>query len=215
MTIDPGLVAERVVALRRTIDARSTRPVRLVAVTKRFGADAVEAALAAGVDDIGESYAQELQHKAPTVTGTPRWHFIGHVQTNKVRLVSDLVSLWQSVDSLKLGREIAKRAPRAAVLVQVNASGAAGQSGIEPNAVGPVVEALRNLDLEVRGLMTIGSLHDPDRNPGLFAAVRALADDLELVECSMGMSGDVPEALDAGSTIVRVGTGLFGPRPGA
>ncbi len=213
MTIDPDLVAERVDALRETIDRHAVGPVRIIAVTKRFGPEAVEAALAAGVDDIGESYAQELEGKAPLVQGSPRWHFVGHVQRNKVRLVADVVSVWQSVDSVKLGREIAKRSAGAAVLVQVNASGAPSQSGVEPGAVGVLVEELRTLDLDVQGLMTIGAMGDADRSAEVFSLVRRLADEHELPECSMGMSGDVVDALEAGSTMVRVGTGLFGPRP--
>lgn len=216
MSIDPTLVAENVAALRELIDRHASRPVRIVAVTKRFGIDAIRAALATGVVDIGESYAQELATKAPELAGAdpaPRWHFIGHVQRNKVKLVADVVHLWHAVDSTRLGREIAKRAPRAPVMVQVNSTGAATQSGVDAAGVGPLVDELRTLDLDVRGLMTIGALGDPAESGRLFTELRAAADALELPDCSMGMSGDLVEALEAGSTMVRVGTGLFGPRP--
>lgn len=217
MSIDADLVEERVAALRDLIDRRATRPVRIVAVTKRFGPEAVAAAAAAGVHDIGENYAQELLEKAAEVEALDlppvRWHFIGHVQRNKVRGLAPVVAVWQTVDSVRLGTEIAKRAPGASVLVQVNMSGAETQSGVARDAVAPLVEQLRRLDLGVEGLMQIGALGDPDRTQAMFHDLRALADGLELVECSMGMSADLEAALTAGSTMVRVGTGLFGPRP--
>lgn len=214
--IDRDLVAENVAGLRALIARHASRDVRLVAVTKRFGADAVQAALAGGVTDIGENYAQELAAKAEEVGqagGAPSWHFIGHVQRNKVKLVAPWVSLWHTVDSLRLGAEIAKRAPGAAVLVQVNATGADTQSGVEIGAVPALVDELRGLDLEVRGLMTIGALGDLERSRAEFRAIRSLADRLDLPDCSMGMSGDLEAALQEGATMIRVGTGIFGPRP--
>lgn len=219
---DPAVVQERAHELRALIDHHATRPVRIVAVTKRFGPDAVAAALGAGISDIGENYAQELAVKAAAMAAStdradehsaPTWHFIGHVQRNKVRLVADVVHLWHTVDSIRLGREIGKRAPGARVLVQVNASGADNQSGAAPADVSTIVDGLRALELDVAGLMTIGALGDPERTRNAFRAVRRMADDLELPECSMGMSGDLEAALEAGSTLVRVGTALFGPRP--
>lgn len=217
MSVNAELVAERVAGLRSQIERFSVRPVRIVAVTKRFGPEAVEAALAAGVDDIGESYAQELVEKAAglqTLGGSrPSWHFVGHVQRNKVRTVAKIVDLWHSVDSLKLGREIATRAPGAAVLVQVNLSRVSSQSGIAATDVHSLVGDLRELAVDVRGLMTIGAADDLVATAAVFGRLRSLADDLELPECSMGMSADVKEALLAGSTLVRVGTGLFGARP--
>ena len=100
------------------------------------------------------------------------------------------------------------------MLVQVNSSGAASQSGCSPTDVPGVVESLRELELDVQGLMTIGAIGDTELSAMLFGQTRQLADDLELEHCSMGMSADLTEALQAGSTIVRVGTALFGPRPG-
>lgn len=217
MTVNVESVAERVAGLRSQIEQFATRSVRIVAVTKRFGPAAVEAALAAGVDDIGESYAQELVEKATalqTVGGRqPRWHFVGHVQRNKVRTVANMVDLWHSVDSLRLGREIATRAPDAAVLVQVNLSRVSSQSGVAAADVHSLVDDLRELAVNVRGLMAIGAADDLAATATMFGRLRSLADDLELPECSMGMSADVKEALLAGSTLLRVGTGLFGARP--
>jgi pyridoxal phosphate enzyme (YggS family) len=216
-SVDADLVAERAEALRTLVDRHRTRPVTIVAVTKRFGADAVAAALRAGLVDIGENYAQELAAKAEHVTAfgpaSPRWHFIGHVQRNKVRLVADVVDLWHTVDSPSLGREIAKRSPGAAVLVQVNLADSTGQSGVGTADVAPLVDTLRDLGLDVGGLMMIGAAGDAAATRDVFALLRRTADDLELVECSMGMSGDLESALESGSTMLRVGTGLFGPRP--
>lgn len=216
-SVDADLVAERAEALRTLVDRHRIRPVTIIAVTKRFGVDAVAAALAAGLVDIGENYAQELASKAEHVaalgSGSPRWHFIGHVQRNKVRLVADVVDLWHTTDSSSLGREIAKRSPGAAVLVQVNLAESAGQSGVGTADVAPLVDTLRELGLDVRGLMMIGAAGDPAATRDVFGLLRRTADDLELAECSMGMSGDLVSALESGSTMVRVGTGLFGPRP--
>ena len=190
--------------------------VRLVAVTKGQPAAAVRAALAAGVADVGESYAQELVAKAAEVEvdEAPRWHWIGRLQRNKVRLVAPLVHLWQSVDRLSLAGEVARHAPGAAVLVQVNVSGAEQQGGCTPAMVPAVVDGCRDLGLDVRGLMAIGPQGAPEVVRAAFRAVRDLADGLALDERSMGMSGDLEAAVAEGSTMVRVGTSLFGPRGG-
>lgn len=191
-------------ALRRRIGD----DVRVVAVTKGFGAEAVRAALAAGLPDVGESYAQELRAKSP-VAGV-RWHFVGRLQTNKVRQLAGLVDLWQSVDRLELGEEIARRAPGGRILVQVNVSGEAQKGGCAPADAPGLVARLRAAGLDVRGLMAVG--HPADPRPG-FRRLRELADDLGLVERSMGMSGDLEIAVEEGSTMVRVGRALFGERP--
>lgn len=190
--------------------------IRLVAVTKGFGADVVTTALAAGLVDLGENYAQELTAKADAVAGAdpaPAWHFIGRLQRNKVRDLAPLVALWQSVDRPELGREIARRAPGAAVLVQVNATGEPDKGGTDPDAVAPLVDELVGFGLDVRGLMAVGPT-DPSTDPEpAFARVASLADRLGLPERSFGMSGDLEAAVRAGTTMVRVGTALFGPRP--
>lgn len=190
--------------------------VRLVAVTKGQPVDALEAVLAAGVADLGESYPQELAAKADELEerGTavePRWHCIGRVQTNKVKQIAPVVDLWHSVDRLTLAGEIARRSPGAEVLVQVNVSGAEQQGGVPPARVAAVVEGCTDLGLTVRGLMAIGA-HGPaeDARPG-FRTVRELADRLDLPERSMGMSGDLEVAVEEGATIVRVGSDLFRP----
>ena len=192
--------------------------VRLVAVTKGQPVEAVEAALAAGIADLGESRPQELAAKDDELVdrGDPevRWHCIGRLQRNKVRSIAPLVHLWQSVDRLSLAGEIARHAPGASVLVQVNVSGADQQGGCAPERVASMVEGCTDLGLEVRGLMAIGA-HGPAEaaRPG-FRALRELADRLELPERSMGMSGDLEVAVAEGATIVRVGGALFETRGG-
>jgi PLP dependent protein len=195
--------------------------VRLVAVTKGQPSQAVRDAVAAGLGDLGESYPQELAAKAAEVEdlldqGAPlRWHCIGRLQRNKVKAVAPLVHLWQSVDRLSLAAEVARRAPGAAVLVQVNVSGAEQQGGCAPAMAPSLVEGCSDLGLDVRGLMAIGAQGEPAAVQAGFRALRALADRLELVERSMGMSGDLELAVAEGSTMVRVGSSLFGPRGGS
>ena len=207
-------VAEAVERVRNRIAEAGADPaaVRLVAVTKGFGTDAVAAAVAAGVADVGESYADELAAKASASGPEPRWHFLGRLQSNKVRKVAAVVELWQSVDRPILVRRIGERAPGAQVLVQVNASGEAAKGGCRPDEAAALVAAADEAGLRVRGLMAIGPAgHPEEARPG-FRLVRELADRLGLPERSMGMSGDLEVAVQEGSTMVRVGRALFGPR---
>ncbi|HEX6417510.1 MAG TPA: YggS family pyridoxal phosphate-dependent enzyme [Acidimicrobiales bacterium] len=218
-------LAARLAALRERIARAAPDPgaVRLVAVTKGFGVEVVRAALDEGLVDIGESYVQELVAKATAIEAdlaagvrtrpAPRWHAIGRLQRNKVRKAAPFVSLWHSVDRLSLGAEIARWAPGAPVLVQVNTSGEASKAGCTPAMAPALVEGLDDLGLEVRGLMTIAPAGPPEVARPAFRAARELRDRLGLSELSMGMSGDLEVALAEGATIVRVGTGLFGPRP--
>jgi pyridoxal phosphate enzyme (YggS family) len=199
---------------RRVASAGDASRVRIVAVTKGFGADAVDAALRAGITDIGESYAQELLAKAPAVAREgARWHFIGRLQTNKVRAIGELVDLWQSIDRATLGDEVAKRVPGAKVLLQVNVTNETQKGGCGPAEVPQLVRRLQQSGLDVQGLMTVGRAGTAaEVRPG-FQLLRRLADDLGLPECSMGMSDDLEVAVEEGSTIVRVGRALFGERP--
>jgi len=187
----------------------------LVAVTKGHGPEAVTAALDAGVADIGENYAQELVAKAEAVDSTsnrPRWHFIGQLQRNKVRQVAHVVHLWQSVDRLRVGEEIAKRAPGASVLVEVNLTDDPDRGGTRPGLVPGIVEGLRDLGLDVRGLMAVGRTGSDDDIREGFHTVSELADSLHLAERSMGMTGDLELAVREGATMIRIGSALFGPR---
>ena len=185
--------------------------VKVLAVTKGFGPEAVVAARAAGLADIGENYAAELQAKAPGPPGT-HWHFLGAVQRNKVAALAPLVAVWQGVARLVEGERIARFAPGARVLVQIDYTGLPGRNGCAPEDVAVLVEALRRLDLDVLGLMTVAP-PDPSGAAAAFGSLGRLADTLDLPERSMGMSEDLEAAVAAGSTMVRVGRALFGERP--
>ncbi len=192
----------------------------VVAVTKGFGPEAPVAALGAGLLDLGENYAQELQDKADAVEAVeglaePRWHFIGRLQSNKVRLVADRVACWQSLDRASVVDEVARRAPGARVLVQVNAAGEDGKGGASLDDAPELVTRARGSGLDVVGLMAVGVAGDETATEAAFAATASLADRLDLPERSLGMSGDLAAAVRAGTTMIRVGTALFGPRPGA
>ncbi|MEO6121811.1 MAG: alanine racemase, partial [Acidimicrobiales bacterium] len=214
-----GTVAGRLAEVRRRIEvAGGGRAVRVVAVTKGVAADLVAAALHAGVSDFGENYAEELLAKAAVVVpvvapveSSCRWHFLGAVQRRKVRDLAPTVACWQSVDRLSAGQEIARRAPGATVLVQVEITGRPGRNGCAPDQAATLVERLRETGLNVAGLMAVGDRSDP--RPG-FRRLADLGRRLELAELSMGMSDDLEVAVNEGSTIVRVGRALFGPRPG-
>jgi pyridoxal phosphate enzyme (YggS family) len=204
----------RVEGLRRRIEAAGGDPerVRVVGVTKGFDASAVQAAVAAGLLDLGESYAQEMVVKADDpAAASVRWHWVGRLQRNKVRQVADRVDLWHSVDRAELGAEIARRAPGARVLAQVNTSDEATKGGCRPSDLPALVADLRAEGLDVRGLMTVAAV-GPAAATASFRLLRTLADDLGLPERSMGMSDDLEEAVAEGATLVRVGTALFGPR---
>jgi PLP dependent protein len=206
-------VAERVAAVRERIaDAGGADRVRLVAVTKGFGPEVVAAAVGAGVDDVAESYAQELVAKATSVD-VPRWHFVGRLQVNKVRAMAGTVALWQSVDRPRLVDELARRVPGARVLVQVDLTGEQSKGGCPPAEVPALVERAAAAGLEPAGLMAVGPLGPPEAARPGFRVLTAMADRLGLAERSMGMSADLEVAVQEGATMVRVGTALFGPRP--
>jgi len=217
----PELIAERARTVVDRIGAmgRPEGSVTVVAVTKAFPFAVVERALQAGLADLGENYAQELHDKDgqlshyPNLAVQARWHFIGGLQRNKVKLLAGRVHLWHSVDRESLVDEIAKRAPGDQILIQVNTTGEASKSGCGPEQAGPLVDRARQRGLVVRGLMTVGPTSagvDPRTS---FSRLRHLAEGCEVEELSMGMSGDFELAIDEGSTMIRVGSALFGPRP--
>lgn len=223
--VDPAAVATAVDAITAHIaELAGGRHVELIAVTKGFGADAIRAAADAGCTAIGENYAQELQRKiasldAGAAQANSNWrrpdiHFIGQLQTNKVRLVADLVDVWQTVDRPALVAEIARRAAGATVFVQVDLTDEPGKGGCRPDETAGLVDACRELGLVVEGLMTVGPTSaDALGTARAFAQLRTLADRLGLPGCSMGMSGDYEIAIANGATHVRIGSALFGARP--
>lgn len=216
-------VESRLAELRQQLTLLRGAPgddaVTIVAVTKGFGPWAIEAARRATLTDVGESYAQELVRKANSLGSdalrSVRVHFIGRLQTNKVRALAPLVHTYQSVDRPSLLAEIAKRAPSANVMIQLNLTGAATQGGCDPTTGAELVAAARRAHLSVTGAMTIGDLDSSDATTKAFRDLVEFADAHDLEHRSMGMSGDLTQALLAGSTMVRVGTSLFGERPSA
>jgi pyridoxal phosphate enzyme (YggS family) len=219
-------IAERLTEVRERIATaarsagRDPETVTLVVVTKEVALERVRAAIAVGAVDLGENRAADLAAKATTISGTDagttaavRWHFIGRLQRNKVRVAAPHVALWQSIDREDLAAEVARRAPGAAVLVQVNMTGEPQKGGCPPAQAASLVDACRAQALRVDGLMTVPALAGDPRP--VFAGVRKMTDDLGLRVCSMGMSGDYEVAVAEGATMVRVGSAIFGPRPGA
>lgn len=212
-------IARRWRDARRRLDDVSPAIV-LVAVTKTFPSDSWAAVLRAGGLDVGENYAQELVAKADDFAKRfadlprPRVHFIGRLQSNKVRSVAGIVHLWQTVDRRSVITEIARWAPGAEILVQVNATEEVDKGGCAPSEVPELVAEARRQGLVVRGLMVVGPTDgDPDRTRDAFALVARLADAESLPVRSMGMSADLETALAAGTTMVRLGSALFGDRP--
>ncbi len=224
MTPEPFELPARAEVQRRIAElrARIGPAVRLVAVTKGFPVDAVRLALESGNVDVGENYAQELVAKAADLgagatvsgpgSGGPRWHMIGQLQRNKVRRLAPLVTMWHTVDRVEIIDEIARHAPGATVLIQVDLTGEVGKGGCPPGATEGLVAHARLAGLAPVGLMTVG----PTNRTGsraVFAELRRMAPELGVTELSMGMSDDLDDAVAEGSTIVRVGSAIFGPRP--
>ena len=220
LTAPSGLVEQvaiRLAGLRRVIEASGRDPatVQIVAVTKGHGPELCRAAVENGLVDLGESYAQELAEKAGAdgLEGV-RWHFVGGLQTRRIRSIARTVHLWQSVDRPKLVTEVARWAPGSGILVQVSLSDEPGKAGCPPADVPALVTEARAAGLAVEGLMGVGpTTGGPEAAVPGFRRLRRMADELGLGTVSMGMSGDVPVALAEGATMLRVGTALFGPRP--
>jgi PLP dependent protein len=200
-----------------------THPVRIVAVTKTHGPEAVRAAVAAGLTDIGENRVQEALEKQDALAGVRiDWHLIGTLQRNKARHAVGRFALIHSVDRLELAAELDRRAAegsRQAVLVQVNCSDEPQKGGVEPGGMPALLDALGGFTrLEVRGLMTMSALTDDvGEQRRAFRRLRELRDAGErsghrLPELSMGMSGDFAVAVEEGATMIRIGTLLFGER---
>jgi len=216
---------ERLAQVRAVLAQRAAQPVTIVAVTKGFGTDAVRAALAAGIADIGENRVQEAVQKQDELGAGGkgsgiRWHLIGHLQRNKARVVVGRFDIVHSLDSLELATELNRRlqAPMR-VLLQVNVAGESQKSGCTPDetpALARQVAALEHLRLE--GLMTMAPLtDDEDAQRRTFRGLRVLRDRIKeeglwLPTLSMGMSGDYASAAQEGATVIRLGTVLFGPR---
>ena len=214
--IDPAEVAANVADVRRRIHAAGGGDeVRILAVTKTFPLDAARGALAAGCTAVGENYAQETVAKWAEWQpdeARPSLHFIGHVQTNKVRMLAPIVEVWQTLDRPSVIDEVARRAPGARAYLQVNVTGEPSKSGCEPSDASALLGQARSAGLRIEGLMTLGAAGDEAVTLAGFRLLSSIADELGLAERSMGMSGDLELAVQAGATMVRIGSALFGPR---
>ena len=206
---------------------RDPSDVTLLAVSKTFSANKITEAIRAGVSNIGENYVQELLGKKESVgNGNIRWHFIGHLQTNKVKHIAAWIHLIHAVDSISLARELDKWGVKLDrvmdALIEVNTTGEVTKYGIRPAETGEFVESLKELrHIRLRGLMTIGPfLPDPESSRPMFRQLRLLKEGLaqlgqenvEMNHLSMGMTGDYEVAIEEGATIIRLGTAIFGPR---
>jgi pyridoxal phosphate enzyme (YggS family) len=207
-------VGARLADVRRRVAGAGGDPgsIRIVAVTKGFGADTVDAAFAAGLPDVGENYAQELVAKAVRTSAPVRWHFLGPVQRNKVKRLAPLVSAWHGIDRAVSADAVAAASPGVEVLVQVNLTGDAGRPGCRPEDVDDLVAHCRQRPVSLTGLMAVGPEGDLDRTRTCFAWLARCARQLGLRELSMGMSDDFEVAVQEGATTLRLGRVLFGPR---
>jgi pyridoxal phosphate enzyme (YggS family) len=224
--VNVNMVRERIARCCERI-GRDPATVTLVAVAKTFPAEMVRDVVRAGIVDIGENYVQELlQKRAALGDEEIRWHFIGHLQGNKARMVAPFAHLIHAVDSAGLARELDRRARDAGrvldVLIEVNTTGEGSKFGVRPDNAEAMVRSLEPFtNLRIAGLMTIGPfLPDPEESRPMFRSLRALRDtiaaapqaNVAMRHLSMGMTGDFEVALEEGATILRIGTAIFGLR---
>jgi len=207
------------------------KEVKLVAVSKTFPVEKISEALNAGLFMFGENRVHELVSKFEQLRNKKiEWHFIGHLQTNKVKKLLEVPTKYiHSLDRLELGieldRQLQKRGESREVLVEVNTSGEASKGGVQPESAAELVRAIARFEsLKIKGLMTIGALTDESelvrgcfkKLRELFRRIRAEGiDKVEMVELSMGMSGDFEIAVEEGATVIRIGSAIFGDRPKA
>ncbi len=227
------MIAENLQNIRSRIDSvchrvgRNPEDVGLVAVSKSVDAVRINDAYAAGQRDFGENYVQEFRKKQEIITASDlHWHFIGHLQSNKVKMLVGSVALIHSVDSLHLAGEIERQAAKAErqveVLIEVLTTDESTKTGVSPDAVAGLVESMSPLaHVRVAGLMTVGPfLPDPETARPCFRKLRELKEEIEarrfpdvcMRHLSMGMTNDFEIAIEEGATLVRIGTGIFGAR---
>jgi hypothetical protein len=229
----PDELAARLAAVRAEVGAAARRAgrdaarVRVIAVTKTLPPEAVRAALAAGLPDIGENYVQEARAKRDAVGAGGTWHLIGGLQRNKTRLAVATFDHVQTVDSAALAGALAEEAARAGrrlpISIQVNAAADPRKRGVRPDDAAALAEAILGLPaLRLDGLMTIGPQGPAEQTRPCFRLLRELRDDVgkrlgvELPHLCMGMSDDFPVAVEEGATLLRLGRALFGDRgPGS
>ena len=222
-------ITEQLARLRDRIEAaaaasgRSAADIRILAVSKTHRAARVQELLSAGLADFGENYLQEALEKIPAVTGEARWHFIGGIQSNKTRAIAEHFDWVQTVSSRRIAERLSRQRPEEAAdlqaLIQIRPAGAPQRHGVEQTEVANLAEAIERLPrLRLRGLMIMPVAGQDDaglraefaRARELWSALRSQGYGLDTL--SMGMSDDLEAAIMEGSTMVRVGTALFGPR---
>lgn len=223
LTDNLALIQQRI----RTACERSDRDVNsvlLLAVSKTHPPEVIREAVNLGLTTFGENKVQEAKAKIPNCPGKARWHFIGHLQSNKCRDAVELFEMIQGVDSLAIAQEINKRAEQASktmpILLEINVAGEGSKFGYQPEQMLAELEALNALPrLEIHGLMAIPPYTPmPEKARPYFQKLRELKQQAEallgapLPQLSMGMSGDFEVAIEEGATIVRIGTALFGER---
>ncbi len=203
---------------------RNSEDITIIAVAKTFTAASIREAIAAGVLDIGENYVQELRKKREQIPDQYiHWHFIGHLQTNKIKYIADWIHMIHSVDSVELGVQLSKWMTKSQreidILVEVNTSGENSKFGVSLEFAPYLIKDLRKLpNINVSGLMTLGSFSpNPEDCRPSFRKLRELKENLEeegysLPILSMGMTNDFEVAIEEGATIVRIGTAIFGSR---
>lgn len=214
--------ADRLAEVRERIDracARAHRPagaVKLLAVTKVFGPEVILEAHAAGLREFGENYVQEMERKAPVVSGLEgaRFHLIGHLQSNKTKKASQLFASVDTVDTPKLATRLDAEGKPLDVMIEVKLSEEESKSGAAETDIPAIVEAVRaSRNLRLKGLMTVPPWsEDAELSRPYFARLAAIAARHAIPELSMGMSHDLETAIEEGATWVRVGTALFGSR---
>ena len=197
---------------------RSREEVTLVAVSKTFPANFIDEAIEAGITEVGENRVQEAREKKPLVSGSARWHLIGHLQTNKAKDAVKLFDVIQAVDSLDLAEKLARAADgqekRLEIMLQINIGDEPQKSGIARGDVDAIAkQAAAMASLHIIGLMAIPPIGTPEESRPYFRELRSMRDALGLQHLSMGMSEDFETAIEEGSTIVRVGRAIFGSRP--
>jgi len=206
--------------------SRRAKEIKLVVVTKTVEIDRINEAIRGGIDIIGENRIQEAEAKFNQLTERVEKHLVGHLQTNKAKKATELFDLIQSVDSVRVAEAISRKALEKGrvmdVLVEVNTSGEATKFGVEPDRVLSLIETISKLEgIKIKGLMTIGLFSDnaEDTRPcfrklkTLFEEIKsANIPNIEMRYLSMGMTSDFEVAIEEGSNMVRVGTGIFGPR---
>jgi len=228
-SIDVSTIAGRIADIRASIalacerSGRDPSEVTLIGVTKTFSVEAIAEALEAGLHDFGENRAQELLPKVEEARSRglqPRWHFIGHLQRNKVRDVLPHIATLHSLDSQRLATTIEAESARASVpplpcYIEVNVAGEASKEGVNASDVPALLQAVSSLaHVQVVGLMTVApQVGDPEDVRPVFRELRELAHAHGLDGLSMGMSEDYLVAVEEGATAVRVGRALFGARP--